>query len=77
MFMNLTYGYTGASFSGRMPCSDIADSIVETGRTMLNLVIQKVNTTKEYQAKVVYGDTDSVFIHLQGVSMEKAFVIGQ
>jgi DNA polymerase zeta len=33
--MNVVYGYTGASFSGRMPCSDIADSVVETGRTIL------------------------------------------
>jgi DNA polymerase zeta len=35
---NVTYGYTGASFSGRMPCSDIADAIVETGRMILEQV---------------------------------------
>jgi hypothetical protein len=35
---NVTYGYTSASFSGRMPCCDIADSIVETGRETLQRV---------------------------------------
>jgi len=30
-FMNVVYGYAGASFSGRMPNADLADSIVETG----------------------------------------------
>jgi len=28
LFMNTMYGYCGASFTGRMPCGDIADSIV-------------------------------------------------
>lgn len=32
MIANVTYGYTAASFSGRMPCVDIADAIVETVR---------------------------------------------
>jgi hypothetical protein len=35
---NVTYGYTGASFSGRMPCVEIADSIVQTGRETLEKV---------------------------------------
>ncbi len=35
LIANVTYGYTSASFSGRMPCSDIADSIVQTGRNIL------------------------------------------
>lgn len=29
------YGYTGASFSGRMPSSDISDAVVGTGRHIL------------------------------------------
>lgn len=28
LFMNVMYGYTGASYSGRMPNGEIADSIV-------------------------------------------------
>lgn len=35
---NVTYGYTGATMSGRMPCADIADSIVQTGRETLEKV---------------------------------------
>lgn len=35
LFMNVMYGYTGASFSGRMPAVDIADTVVETGRILL------------------------------------------
>ncbi|KAG8419102.1 DNA polymerase zeta [Metarhizium acridum] len=35
LLANVTYGYTSASFSGRMPCSEIADSIVQTGRETL------------------------------------------
>jgi len=32
---NVTYGYTSASFSGRMPCVEIADSIVQSGKETL------------------------------------------
>ena len=32
---NVTYGYTSATFSGRMPCVEIADAIVQTGRETL------------------------------------------
>lgn len=35
---NVTYGYTSASFSGRMPCVEIADAIVQTGRETLEKV---------------------------------------
>lgn len=38
MIANVTYGYTSASFSGRMPCVEIADSIVQTGRQTLEKV---------------------------------------
>lgn len=40
LFMNVMYGYTGASFSGRMPCSEIADSVVETAKTILKSSIE-------------------------------------
>lgn len=39
---NVTYGYTSASFSGRMPCAEIADSIVQTGREILEKVVHPV-----------------------------------
>ncbi|KAJ3575642.1 hypothetical protein NP233_g970 [Leucocoprinus birnbaumii] len=53
---NVTYGYTGATYSGRMPAVEIADSIVQTGRETL----EKVNM-------VVYGDTDSLFIEYNNI----------
>ena len=33
--MNVMFGYTGAAFSGRMPCSEIADAVVQTAKTIL------------------------------------------
>lgn len=38
LLANVTYGYTSASFSGRMPSVEIADSIVSTGRETLERV---------------------------------------
>lgn len=58
MIANVTYGYTAANFSGRMPCVEIADSIVQKGRETLEHAIQLVNSTPEWRARVVYGDTD-------------------
>lgn len=35
---NVTYGYTSATYSGRMPAVEIADSIVQSGRETLEKV---------------------------------------
>jgi DNA polymerase zeta len=43
---NVTYGYTSASFSGRMPCAEIADSIVQTGRETLEKVRGQITFTE-------------------------------
>ncbi|KAH3678375.1 hypothetical protein WICMUC_001392 [Wickerhamomyces mucosus] len=74
---NVTYGYTSASFSGRMPCSDIADAIVQTGRETLEKAIELIEMDPKWGAKVVYGDTDSLFVYLPGRSREEAFKIGK
>jgi DNA polymerase zeta len=37
---NVTYGYTSATFSGRMPAVEIADSIVQSGRETLEKVLR-------------------------------------
>jgi len=42
LLANVTYGYTSASFSGRMPCVDIADTIVQSGRETLERAIRIV-----------------------------------
>uniref|UniRef100_A0A6B2LEJ8 DNA-directed DNA polymerase n=1 Tax=Arcella intermedia TaxID=1963864 RepID=A0A6B2LEJ8_9EUKA len=77
LLANVTYGYTSASFSGRMPCVDIADSIVQTGRDTLEKAIRLVNSTTKWGAEVVYGDTDSMFVLVKGASRERAFEVGQ
>jgi DNA polymerase zeta len=90
---NVTYGYTSATFSGRMPAVEVADSIVQTGRETLENVcglldsgeiptgqpqaINLIETTMRWGAKVVYGDTDSLFVYLPGKTKAQAFVIGE
>lgn len=77
LIANVTYGYTSASFSGRMPCSEIADSIVQTARETLERAIAVIHATSEWGAEVVYGDTDSLFVYLKGRSKDEAFDIGE
>lgn len=76
LIANVTYGYTSASFSGRMPCSEIADSIVQTGRETLEKAIALIHSVERWGAEVVYGDTDSLFVHLKGRTKDEAFDIG-
>ncbi|KAF5019271.1 hypothetical protein F66182_8724 [Fusarium sp. NRRL 66182] len=76
LLANVTYGYTSASFSGRMPCSEIADSIVQTGRETLERAVAYIHSVERWGAEVVYGDTDSLFIHLKGRTRDEAFDIG-
>lgn len=77
LIANVTYGYTSANFSGRMPCVEVADSIVHKGREALEAAIALVAANPDWAADVVYGDTDSLFVHLPGRSKDEAFVIGK
>jgi DNA polymerase zeta len=76
LLANVTYGYTSASFSGRMPCSEIADSIVQTGRETLERAIAYIHSVDRWDAEVVYGDTDSLFVYLKGRTRAQAFKLG-
>ncbi|KAH8661863.1 hypothetical protein BX600DRAFT_382546 [Xylariales sp. PMI_506] len=76
LLANVTYGYTSASFSGRMPCSEIADSIVQTARETLERAIALIHSVKKWKAEVVYGDTDSLFVYLPGRTKDQAFDVG-
>jgi DNA polymerase zeta len=67
MLMNVIYGYSAASVSGRMPCVDIADSIVKSGRDIMQNVIRHINNSYYSNCRVIYGDTDSVFILGKGM----------
>ncbi|CAN6469328.1 unnamed protein product [Victoria cruziana] len=77
LIANVTYGYTAAGFSGRMPCAELADSIVQCGRRTLEKAISFISAHKTWNARVIYGDTDSMFVLLKGRTVEEAFVIGQ
>ncbi|ODH51256.1 hypothetical protein GX48_02685 [Paracoccidioides brasiliensis] len=77
LIANVTYGYTSASFSGRMPCAEIADSIVQTARETLEKAIAMIHSVERWNAEVVYGDTDSVFVCLKGRTKDEAFDIGE
>lgn len=112
MIANVTYGYTSAGFTGRMPCCEIADAIVQTvrqprkstsvrvcvvasclrgaarlchavcgfvykqGRSTLEAAVRLVESKPAWDAHVVYGDTDSLFVALPGRSREAAHRIG-
>ncbi|XP_027350096.1 DNA polymerase zeta catalytic subunit-like isoform X2 [Abrus precatorius] len=76
LISNVTYGYTAAGFSGRMPCAELADSIVQCGRSTLENAISFVNLQEKWNAKVIYGDTDSMFVLLKGRTIKESFQIG-
>ncbi|CAE6429817.1 unnamed protein product [Rhizoctonia solani] len=76
LMCNVTFGYTMAGFSGRMPAAEIADSIVQSGRETLEKAIALIEATPKWGARVVYGDTDSIFIYLPGRTKDEAFRIG-
>ena len=59
LFMNVMYGYTGAGFSGRMPNVDISDSVVETGKYILQQCVERIRVHYK-DCTVVYGDTGRV-----------------
>ena len=74
---NVIYGYTSAGFSGRMPNINISDSILSLGRQMLKTAIDYIENKKPYELKVVYGDTDSLFISVKNKSIEESIDIGK
>ncbi|GAY60125.1 hypothetical protein CUMW_199630 [Citrus unshiu] len=82
LIANVTYGYTAAGFSGRMPCAELADSIVQCGRSTLEKAISFVNENEKWKAKVIYGDTDRytvciyMFVLLKGRTVKQSFQIG-
>ncbi len=73
----MVFGYTAASYAGRMPSVDIADSIMQVGRGTLERAVRLIEATSRWDAHVVYGDTDSVFVHVPGRSVAEALAIGR
>ncbi|CAG9858268.1 unnamed protein product [Phyllotreta striolata] len=77
LIANVTYGYTAANFSGRMPAVELGDSVVSKGRETLQRAVEMVERTPEWGSRVVYGDTDSLFVLVPGQTKERAFEIGK
>ncbi|XP_065368468.1 DNA polymerase zeta catalytic subunit [Calliphora vicina] len=77
LMANVTYGYTAANFSGRMPAVEVGDTVVSKGRETLERAIKMVETNDKWNVKVVYGDTDSMFVLVPGRNRDEAFRIGE
>lgn len=79
---NSVYGFTGAQV-GKLPCLAISKSVTAFGRTMIEKTKQEVEAKYtrangyEHDAKVIYGDTDSVMIRFGTDSLEKAMELGR
>lgn len=80
--MNSVYGLTGSP-TATVPCVEIASTITFLGRQ--NLMLSKAFVEAEYQAicaepepaRVIYGDTDSIFILMPGVDVGRAIRYGK
>uniref|UniRef100_A0A3B1JRC5 DNA polymerase n=1 Tax=Astyanax mexicanus TaxID=7994 RepID=A0A3B1JRC5_ASTMX len=79
---NSVYGFTGAQV-GKLPCLEISQSVTGFGRQMIEqtkqLVESKYTIANGYKAdaKVVYGDTDSVMVKLGVDTVQEAMTVGR
>jgi len=73
LIANVTFGYTAANFSGRMPCVEVGDTIVRVARQCLENSIKFIQTNyKKYGGRVVYGDTDSLFVLFEKIQVNNS-----
>jgi DNA polymerase delta subunit 1 len=78
---NSVYGFTGATV-GKLPCLPISMSTTAYGRQMIEMtktaVEGKYNTDNGYEndAKVIYGDTDSVMVKFGCADLARAMQLG-
>jgi DNA polymerase delta subunit 1 len=79
---NSVYGFTGATV-GQLPCLEISSSVTSYGREMIEhtkkLVQEKFNLSNgyQYEAEVVYGDTDSVMVQFGVPTVEESMKLGR
>ncbi|XP_065158452.1 DNA polymerase delta catalytic subunit [Atheta coriaria] len=79
---NSVYGFTGAQV-GKLPCLEISGSVTAYGRTMIEQTRQEVEQRYciangyKHDAKVIYGDTDSVMVNFQVSTLEESMELGR
>jgi DNA polymerase I len=71
---NAFYGYTGY-MRARVYSIEIANAITSCGRFLIQKTKEIVERDKRF--KVIYGDTDSLFIKTNAKSFEEAFELGK
>ncbi|AFR94130.2 DNA polymerase delta subunit 1 [Cryptococcus neoformans C23] len=78
---NSVYGFTGATI-GKLPCLAISSSVTAYGRQMIELTKKEVEAEYsmkngyDHDAKVVYGDTDSVMVRFGCPDLPTAMRLG-
>ncbi len=76
---NAVYGFTGARES-KLQSLPIAESTITEGAKLLEsakLEIERRYNTPTQKVEVVYGDTDSVFVKVYGLSVPDAISLGR
>lgn len=79
---NSVYGFTGATI-GKLPCLAISSSVTAYGRQMIELTKKEVEAEYsmkngyDHDAKVVYGDTDSVMVRFGCPDLPTAMRLGE
>ncbi|KAK3374063.1 DNA polymerase family B-domain-containing protein [Lasiosphaeria ovina] len=79
---NSVYGLTGAT-NGKLPCLEIASSTTSFGRQMIERTKMEVeerysiSNGYDYNAQVIYGDTDSVMVKFGTKDLAEAMKLGE
>nr|BCB92280.1 DNA polymerase delta catalytic subunit [Cyclestheria hislopi] len=79
---NSVYGFTGAQV-GKLPCLEISQSVTAFGRMMIEKTKSEVESQFRvengypHDAKVIYGDTDSVMVKFGVASVVEAMELGR
>jgi DNA polymerase delta subunit 1 len=79
---NSVYGFTGATI-GRLPCLEISSSVTGYGRQMIEMTRKVVEETYSKKngypndARVIYGDTDSVMVRFGVTTVAEAMDLGK
>ncbi|KAL0060858.1 DNA-directed DNA polymerase delta [Marasmius tenuissimus] len=78
---NSVYGFTGATV-GKLPCLAISSSVTAYGRQMIEKTKQEVEAEysiangHDHDAKVIYGDTDSVMVRFGPTDLKTVMTLG-